>query len=111
MPTASLAFSKSQEPNYSNYRILQTHFQEGFLIIKIQYDDHKKESNYKGIKILVFEKVDINQALMWRKIDPHFKEQTIEKSEAPSPIARFPASEKGWKDALGYISLFGKNVR
>ena len=51
--------------------------------------------------------------LRWKEIDPHFRPQKEEGTQyakgalkdpkkAPSPAARFPASDEGWKDAIEY---------
>lgn len=43
--------------------------------------------------------------MKWRRIDPHFRDpkQTCLPREAPPPIARFPATERGWSLAC-YIA-------
>ena len=43
-------------------------------------------------------------ALQWKHIDPHFRDPGISVAydEAPSPVARFPATNEGWEDAFSY---------
>lgn len=75
--------------------------------VKFQACEH---AGYGGHKVLVF-KATTKEAIMWRRMDPHFKEvpkQGLSKTEAPVPIARFPASEEGWNDALAFVRV--KNI-
>ena len=56
-------------------------------------------------------------ALMWKAIDPHFTEGRRTSLYArvgsrksgvlhgPSPIARFPASDQGFRDAIDYANM------
>ncbi len=62
---------------------------------------------YEGVKVLVYLNVKALDIVRWKKLDPHFR--AMPKSgwpvkEAPSPAARFPASDQGWKDALAYAN-------
>lgn len=71
-----------------------------YLITKVKFDTCE-HAGFGGHKVLVF-KATVKEAMLWRRMDPHFKEapaQGFAKNEAPVPIARFPASEEGWQDA------------
>lgn len=72
-----------------------------YLVLKVSYPNCKNCS-YEGVKVMVFEGVGLKDAIKWKKIDPHFRELTSSTTEATSPIARFPASDQGWHDAIGY---------
>jgi len=54
---------------------------------------------------MAFLNVSEMDIIMWNQIDPHFgdpKEKRT-KTQAPSPAARFPASDEGWRDAIAYV--------
>lgn len=67
-----------------------------------------EHAGYDGHKVLVF-KATTKEAILWRRMDPHFKEVKgdkaviFNKTVAPIPIARFPASEEGWEDAKAFV--------
>ena len=67
------------------------------MVLKVKYPSCKNCS-YEGIKVMVFLDTTALDALRWKRIDPHFKDK------APSPAARFPASDEGWNDALAYAA-------
>lgn len=74
------------------------------LVIKVRYPNCAKCA-YEGVKVLVFLHVTEKMAISWRSIDPHFRKSgALTVGQAPSPAARFPASEEGWKDALAYAA-------
>lgn len=74
-----------------------------YLILKIKYPNCNKCS-YEGTKILVYVNVSLKDVIYWRDIDPHFSDkQDKRKEKAPSPIARFPASEEGIKHAKVFV--------
>ncbi len=54
--------------------------------------------------MIVFLNVTEAAVLMWREIDPHFRDpkKHVGKRAAPPPAARFPASPEGWADAVAY---------
>jgi hypothetical protein len=56
---------------------------------------------------MVFLNVTEEDAMMWRKIDPHFRGAKSKEGEAPSPAARFPGTAEGWSDALDYAARKG----
>lgn len=73
-----------------------------FLVMIVQYPSCPK-CTYEGYKLMVFPETYAIDALKWKKIDPHFRDSGKENSyEAPSPVARFPATEEGWNDAVAY---------
>jgi hypothetical protein len=51
---------------------------------------------------MVFLNITEIQALKWKEIDPHFRDDKNTVTAAPSPAARFPASPQGWSDAIEY---------
>jgi len=78
--------------------------------MKVKYPSCKK-CDYEGNKVMVFLNVSEKDILKWKEIDPHFRapveDQYVksinrEPRKAPSPAARFPASDEGWKDAIEY---------
>lgn len=90
-------------PDCEQYSILDVEQVGKHLILKVQYPSCAKCS-YEGTKVMVFLGCSMRQALLWKRLDPHFQEQEILRSrqEAPPPDARFPASDQGWEDALTY---------
>ena len=88
-------------PDASNYEIEEIEEVELLLVLKIKYPNCKR-CEYEGMKILVV-KATMKSALKWRKIDPHFRDtKFLNDKECPSPLARFPGNEQGWKDAMEY---------
>lgn len=82
------------------------------LVMKVKYPNCASCA-YEGNKVLVFLNVTETQALRWRRIDPHFRKASIkgivDVSSAPSPAARFPASDEGWIDAVEYAKRKSKS--
>lgn len=76
------------------------------LVLMVRYPNCARCA-YEGNKVMVFLDTAPTDALFWQKIDPHFRKQVKTLTEAPSPAARFPASEDGWKDALAYAATKG----
>lgn len=93
-----------QTPDSARYEIEQSHREGPHLVLKVRYPNCVKCS-YEGVKVLVLLDVTEAAALRWRVIDPHFADPSKPRkpAEAPAPAARFPASEKGWADAIGYV--------
>lgn len=57
-------------------------------------------------EILVYDDCTLKDVLKWRNIDHHFRDREPENNkEAPSPIAQFPASERGWTLAKAFALL------
>lgn len=90
----------------TKFEILDALGLDGNLVLKIQYPEGCGACSYENVKVLVFLNVTAIQAMKWRRIDPHFREQgkTQHPSESPGPDARFPASPSGWQDALFYAT-------
>jgi hypothetical protein len=93
----------SETPDSKNYEILEIKEVGRFLVMKLQYPNCSKCA-YEGTKILVIESKIID-AVYWKEIDPHFRDEKPTKIKAPSPIARFPASSNGWKNAITFAEL------
>lgn len=91
-------------PDASNYSVEKAERVGTHLVLKVKYPNCRRCS-YEGNKIMVFLNIVEFQTLKWKKIDPHFRDTARNSqvmTEAPSPAARFPGSEEGWKDALNY---------
>jgi hypothetical protein len=93
----------SVTPDASNYQILDVHRVGSHLVLKVAYPNCARCA-FEGNKILVFFNVAEMDALRWRRIDPHFRDPKLKglASDAPSPAARFPATDEGWADAINY---------
>lgn len=93
-------------PDNTNYNIVDVQRIGPHLVLKVQYPYCKTDKNcsFEGNKVMVFLNVSEVEVLRWRKIDPHFRPTGNVPTEAPSPAARFPATENGWKDALDYAN-------
>ena len=111
----------SEKPDSKNYDIEAVEKIGPHLVLKVSYPNCKKCA-YEGNKVMVFLNTTELDVLRWKEIDPHFRPQKEEGTQyakgalkdpkkAPSPAARFPASDEGWKDAIEYTrtkSLIGK---
>jgi hypothetical protein len=75
----------------------------GYIVLKVKYPSCV-DCSYEGTKVMVFKGITLLDIIKWRKIDPHFRptSRTQQPSEAPSPVARFPGSDEGWKAAIDY---------
>lgn len=93
----------ASSPDNTKFQIVAAEEVGKNLVLKVLYPNCALCS-FEGLKVMVFLGVGLKQAILWRKIDPHFREpnKTNNPNEAPPPAARFPASEQGWKDALWY---------
>ncbi len=92
-------------PDAERYQIEDIEEVGNFLVVKASYPNCRSCA-YEGVKVMVFEGVTVKDAIKWKRIDPHFRKALgmPVKTEAPGPIARFPASDQGWKDALAYAT-------
>ncbi len=102
-------FKLSSTPDNSKFEIMDTFFWSGeeypTAVLKVKYESCP-DCSYEGIKILVYKNVTMKDMLKWRVIDPHFSDkQPKDHKHAPSPIARFPASDEGWEAALSFVQL------
>jgi len=96
-------YLEDRTPNPGKYEILDARRVGGHLVLKVRYLGCNK-CYYGGAKVMVFLNVSEVEVIRWRRIDPHFIESDMKSSadEAPSPAARFPASDEGWADAIEY---------
>lgn len=80
-----------------------------YIVMKVWYPNCKLCA-HEGVKIMVFPSMTEMQMLQLKRIDPHFRPPyEHEKHEAPSPIARFPGNDKGWKHAIAFAGSLGAN--
>jgi hypothetical protein len=101
----SQKYNLQDEPDNSKFEILDTEEVGTHLLLKVKYESCSKCS-YEGIKILAYADVSLRDVLKWRIIDPHFSDKLPQtKKHAPSPIARFPASDLGWDMAVLFLRL------
>lgn len=96
-------FKLSDTPDAERFIVEDSHQYGNFLVLKVTYPSCKNCS-YEGTKVMVFEGVALQDAIKWKKIDPHFSsEDPSSPHEAPGPIARFPASDEGWQTAVDFV--------
>lgn len=90
----------SNTPDPDKFEILEVVSVGKWLVMKVQYLSCAGCS-FEAKKVLVVE-ATLQDAIYWRKIDPHFRERSRVKGkkEAPGPRARFPGDAEGWQDAL-----------
>lgn len=90
-------------PDANNYSIEEVEAVGSHLVMRVKYPSCDRCA-YEGNKVMVFLDVATLDALKWRRIDPHFRDPkaALSPKEAPPPAARFPANNKGWREALSY---------
>lgn len=91
-------------PDSSKWELVDFLESGSYFIAKVKFQTCE-HAGFGGQKVLVF-KATTKEAILWRRMDPHFKEvpkQALSKTEAPVPIARFPASLQGWEDAKVFV--------
>lgn len=88
-------------PDASNYEIVEYESVGSNVVLKVKYPNCVKCA-FEGTKVMVFRNVSALDVMRWQKIDPHFRADKPFSREAPSPSARFPATEEGWADAIAY---------
>lgn len=80
------------------------------LVLRVKYPNCAS-CKFEGNKVMVFLNITELDALKWKEIDPHFRDNkvrsTLSQNAAPSPAARFPGNEEGWQDALDYAARKG----
>ena len=97
-PTEQPSYSNGlPNPDPSNFKIITEVRVRNFTIFKINYPDC---TNYEGDKIVVFENSDLPDVN--EMIDPHF----CDKSDGPSPVARFEPTQRGWKMAIAFCYAY-----
>lgn len=107
---AELAALRVVTPDPTRYEIVDVLRVGRHLVLNVLFPNCKKCA-FEGHKVLVYLDVTEAQALRWRRLDPHFRAGRDpnhilppDPTEAPSPSARFPATENGWEDALRYAA-------
>lgn len=90
-----------RSPNPDDFKIVDYEQVDKHLVLKVRYPSCKRCS-FDQCKVMVFLSITMKHALRWGRIDPHFEEDSRPPIEAPSPAARFPASEVGWTDAIAF---------
>lgn len=93
-------------PDAENYQIVDAQAVGKHLVLKVSYPNCRLCA-YEGTKVMVFLNTSSLDALKWKRIDPHFRDEKRRSSfasqtQASSPAARFPASNEGWQDAIEY---------
>jgi len=95
-------------PDSSKFEIEDTKQVGKHMVMKVSFPNCKACA-YEGNKVLVYLNVDINSVLKWRFLDPHFRAvKPANVKEAPSPDARFPASNDGWKNAVRFATMLSE---
>jgi len=95
-------------PDATRYEIVDAEQIGKHLLVKANFPNCDKCS-YEGTKILVYMDTSFKDALRWKKLDPHFREEIGGVTEAPSPDARFPASDDGWDQAQAFLRWLGQS--
>lgn len=90
-------------PDASRYNIVDSAQIGNNLVLKVKYPNCSSCA-FEGTKVMVYLGVLALAALKWKSIDPHFHDKKVTDTMAPSPAARFPATEQGWTDAINYAS-------
>lgn len=92
-------------PDASQFDVEEVFSKNNYLLLKVKYPSCVNCS-YEGTKLLLFKDVQPFDPVKWKKIDPHFRSPSSVNNpkEAPSPIARFPASKEGWDLAITLIN-------
>lgn len=105
---------ESASPDSTKYSIERAEEVGPHLILEVLYPNCAKCA-FEG-KVMVFLHTSTIDALIWKRIDPHFRAPLVagastvsskSKKEAPSPSARFPANTQGWSDAVEYARRVG----
>ena len=99
---------RNDTPDPDEYDILKTEEVGRHLLVDAKYPSCEACS-YEGRKLLVYTHTSREDALKWKKLDPHFRDTSGENNprEAPSPRARFPATPAGWNDARLLLKALG----
>jgi len=99
-------------PDASQYEILDAAQVDRHLVLKVKYPNCARCA-YEGVKVLVFYGMTPLDALIWKRINPHFRDPQIKpmRGEAPSPFARFPGSDNGWEEALWYAGSLDPRLK
>jgi hypothetical protein len=93
-------FGIADGPDNSRFELLDVTVVGPRTVVRVRYESCPNCS-FEGVKLLVYQNVSMIDVARWRVIDPHFTdEKSISRTHAPSPIARFPATEQGLKLAM-----------
>jgi len=95
---------ESMQMKSENYEILDCEQVGAHLVLQVKYPSCPK-CDYEGTKVMVFLCTPMKEALRWKRIDPHFRQEKStgrHPTDAPSPAARFPGDGGGWSDAINY---------
>lgn len=98
-----------KEPDNSQFEILECFELSNGLVLKVRYENCLNCS-YEGTKVLVYAGRRTSDVFKWKIIDPHFSDKVPGPREAPSPTARFPASDEGWEHATHFLIRLGGEV-
>lgn len=101
---ANIRRRKAETPDKCKFEIVDIHRIKDDVVLSVRYPNCALCS-YEGTKIMVFLGVKEADIVKWREIDPHFRDPDKRRlpTEAPPPVARFPANDQGWKDAINYL--------
>lgn len=99
----------ARTPNPDEFDVLRVKAVLSCLVMEVQYTSCSKCS-FDAKKILVFEDTKPEEAIPWRRIDPHFAERHPDGARrvAPPPRGRFPADDEGWEDAVAWAKVKGQ---
>jgi len=98
------SYEPPRTPDIEKYTIEDLVRFNEYMVLKVKYPNCSKCA-YEGTKVLVLPSVPELEVLRWQAVDPHFRDPNDKSfliKKAPAPVARFPASPEGWKDALAY---------
>lgn len=90
----------SNNPDPSNWNLLERYELSGYCLLKIQYPNVKL---HNGVKILLF-KTSFDSLIKQKKIDPHFGEEKSDK--LIYPIMRFAVGQ--WDEAKKIVGFLNK---
>ena len=98
---------RNPTPDSANYSIEEFERVGAHLVLKVKYPNCARCA-FEGNKVMVFLNVTEKELVKWKRIDPHFRLSSKGGqprpliNDAPSPAARFPPTDEGWRDALNY---------
>lgn len=89
-------------PDATNFEIIDIVEMVPHLVLVVRFPSCV-DCSYEGDKVLVYRDTPLRDVVFWKKIDPHFSIAKVGPHAAPSPSARFPASDAGKKHAVQYV--------
>lgn len=97
------ALASKDTPDAKHYEVVGVVEVSSHLVMKVLFPNCS-HCSFEGSKVIVWLNTTPLQALMWKQIDPHFRDKKAATNplHAPGPDARFPASPDGWIDAVEY---------